>query len=95
MSSLTERAPFAELIAEQEFAEQQVCIMEGIAKALLRAPGNENPWSQLEALAQYIAFAMRGAELEGFSKLELLERVFEVISFYHQDIVFSGTSRPK
>lgn len=92
--STTERPPFAELIADQDFADQQVFIMEAIAKALLRAP-SDGPWNQIEALAQYIALAMKGAEQEGMAKLTVLERVFEVISYYHHDIVFSGTSRPK
>lgn len=91
---LTERPPFAELIQDQDFQDQQVFIMEAIAKALLRAP-SDGPWNQLEALAQYIAFAMNAAEYEQMSKLAVLERVFEVISYYHHDIVFSGTSRPK
>jgi hypothetical protein len=90
---LTERAPFAELIADQDFEDQQVLIMEAIAKALLRVAGNVNSWSQIEALAQYIALAMNFAELEDISKLAVLERVFEVISYYHQDIAFSGRTR--
>lgn len=92
--SLTERVPFAELIADEDFADQQVFLMEAIGIALAEAPGNE-PWNQLEALAQYIALAMQGAEKEGMSKLQVLERVFEVISYYHRDIGFSGTSRPE
>jgi hypothetical protein len=92
-NSLAERPSFTELMQDLDFREEQNFLMQEIANALDRARGH--PWDQLEALAQYIAFVMIGAEEEGLSKLAVLERVFAVISHYHHDIAFTGTSRPK
>jgi hypothetical protein len=93
VSELTDRPAFAELMQDEDFRDQQTFMMEAIARALLEGPGNEFPFDQIEALAQYIAMAMDAAEKEGVSKIEVLDRVFEVIS-YHHNILFHRQGEP-
>jgi hypothetical protein len=47
----------------------------------------------MEALAQYIAMSMNAAEKAGVNKIEVLDRVFEVIS-YHHNILFHRQGEP-
>jgi hypothetical protein len=78
---------------DEDFRDEQTFMMQAIATALLEGPGNWSPFDQIEALAQYIALAMDAAEKAGVNKIEVLDRVFEVIS-YHHDILFHRQGEP-
>jgi hypothetical protein len=93
VSKLTERPAFAELMQDEDFRDEQTFMMEAIAKALLEAPDSVNSFDQIEALAQYIALAMDAAEKAGVNKIEVLDRVFEVISYHHK-ILFHRQGEP-
>lgn len=88
---ITERPPYAELMADEDFEDQQTFLMEAMARALLQTPGSEDGWNQIDAVGQFIAFAMRAAGEA--NKRDVLERILEVISYYDRDIRFIGTTR--